>query len=109
MLYCVTCGYILPYALETESESTVTLPLPDAQGIDVEWGTSFFHQRARLFLEIPDKGLAIPVPLDADVVVVGRTSVTGSVNVDLAPYGAAAMGVSRRHIRIDRVHDDSGY
>jgi hypothetical protein len=104
-LYCVNCGYILPHALESANEATRAMFNLKPQGVDVEWGTSVFHHRARLYLTIINRGVTIPVPISGAVTVLGRTSVTGPVDVDLAPYGASTLGVSRRHLRLDRMQD----
>jgi hypothetical protein len=104
-LYCVSCGYILPNALETANEATRAMVNLNPQGVDVEWGTSIFHHRAKLFLTIVNRGITIPVSLSGAVAIAGRTSVNGPVEINLAPYGASTLGVSRRHIRLDHIQD----
>jgi len=37
--------------------------------------------------------------------VIGRSVGSETVNVDLTPFSALELGVSRRHVRIDRIQD----
>jgi len=104
-LYCVSCGYILPHALESANEATRAMFNLKPQGVDVEWGTSIFHHRARLFVTIVNRGITIPVPISSSVTILGRNTVSGTVDVDLAAYGGSTLGVSRRHLRLDRMQD----
>src|SRR5262245_52803828 len=85
-LYCATCGHILPHAFTNSGDTTLTVRPSDVQGIDMEWGASYFHQRATLSLLLLDNTTQIPVPLDAAMAIIGRNSTSASVDVDLAPY-----------------------
>jgi len=38
-------------------------------------------------------------------IVIGRSTAGGMVEVDLSPYNAADLGISRRHVRLDTVGD----
>src|SRR5690349_12153045 len=51
-LYCFRCGYILPQAMG-ESE-THLLGRTQSRAVDLQWGTGYFHHRARLFFRLTD-------------------------------------------------------
>jgi hypothetical protein len=107
-LYCRQCGYILPYAMNSSKGETHTQLLGSIQGqaADLQWGTGYFHHRAKLFLRPEENDLAIPVPIQGRYVIIGRAgNKSDEPHVDLSPFGALTMGVSRRHIRIDRIQD----
>ena len=105
-LYCFRCGYILPHAIG-DSE-THLLGKTSTHEVDLQWGTGYFHHRARLFLRLsggPHADTTIPVLFQTPSVIVGRTVGNEVVNIDLTPFGAQNLGVSRRHICIERIHD----
>ncbi len=104
-LYCASCGYILPHVISNEAVSTNFINGQQNRTVDLRWGTGYFHHQARLFLRIVDTDLVIPVPLHAASVVLGRSVPDAVVDVDLTPFKAAELGVSRRHLRIDRIRD----
>jgi hypothetical protein len=106
-LYCYRCGCILPHAMG-QSVDTHLLGRTQTRQVDLQWGTGYFHHRARLFLRVgegPHAEMTIPVVFQTQGVVIGRSVGNEIVNVDLTPYGAQDLGVSRRHARIERVHD----
>jgi hypothetical protein len=103
-LYCAQCGEILPHAFEGGLEATRSITAQHADGENLQWGTSYFHHRARLFLHMHDLDVVLPVKLDKGQAVIGRSS-SQQVDVDLTPFGAVDLGVSRRHILIERVRD----
>jgi len=103
-LYCLHCGYILPHVVN--QQQTILLHEEVSSPSDSQWGTGYFHQRARLLLNTIDGNLSIPVPFTATSVVLGRkTDGSREVDVDLTPYKAADLGVSRRHAQIERLRD----
>src|SRR5258708_18462292 len=105
-LYCFRCGYILPHAMG-DSE-THLLGKTSSHEVDLQWGTGYFHHRARLFLRLAEGPYAettISVQFQIPSIVIGRTVGSEAVNVDLTPFGAQNLGVSRRHVRIDRIND----
>jgi hypothetical protein len=104
-LYCAYCGYILPHVVSNEASSTNLIDGQQNRTIDLRWGTGYFHHRARLYLRIVKTDLAIPVPFHSRSVVLGRSVPDSPVDVDLVPFGAAELGVSRRHARIDHLRD----
>jgi len=106
-LYCYRCGCILPRAMGG-SFDTHLLGRTQTRQVDLQWGTGYFHRRARLFLRVgegPNAETTIPVPFQTQGVVIGRSVGNETVNVDLTPYGAQDLGVSRRHVRIERIQD----
>lgn len=108
-LYCPHCGYILPYALNDLSR-TVSFGELDRRTADLQWGTGFFHQQARLYLhleEAREQGYldVIEIPLERLSATLGRGVADDEVKVDLTPLGALALGISRRHARIDLLRD----
>ncbi len=52
-----------------------------------------------------DKDIIIPVPQYSPSVILGRSVPGAPVDVDLTPFKAAELGVSRRHARVDRIRD----
>lgn len=104
-LYCLQCGYILPHALNERSDKTRHFNSEQNRAVDLQWGTGYFHYRARLFLHMTTTDVVIPVPLYSASIVVGRNTDTATVDVDLTRFNGLALGVSRRHIRIDRQRD----
>jgi FHA domain len=104
-LYCARCGCILPHVVSNEASSTNFLKGRQNRTVDLHWGTGYFHYRARLFLRVVNSDQIVPVPLHSPSVVVGRCFQGDEADIDLTPYKAAELGVSRRHIRIDRLRD----
>jgi hypothetical protein len=104
-LYCAHCGCILPHVVSNEAISTGFINGQQNRTVDLRWGTGYFHHRARLFLRVLDTDHIIPVPLHSPSAVLGRSSPGAPVDIDLTPFKAADLGVSRRHIRVDRIRD----
>lgn len=104
-LYCANCGYILPSALHNDAARTRHINHVQDRPVDLQWGTGYFHYRARLFLRLTDGDTIIPVPFRTGSVILGRKSDTFTPDVDLTPFDGSNLGVSRRHIRIDRLKD----
>src|SRR6266852_5860997 len=71
-LYCAACGSILPHALEGNPlDMTFQVIDPPAFAEALQWGTGYFHHRAKLSLRL-ENDTAIPIPLSAKTVVLGR-------------------------------------
>jgi hypothetical protein len=104
-LYCLHCGYILPQAFDGPSDETRSLESQQNRAVDLQWGTGYFHHRAKLFLHMAGTDIVIPMPIHRASVVVGRSSDGVEADVDLTRFDAVALGVSRRHIRVDRLRD----
>jgi hypothetical protein len=98
-LACSRCGTILNSTGKTRALGPDEDPITQAS-----WPTGDVIVSAQepLVLEINNQELPIPV---AEVVTLGRTSDIVdelSPDIDLTPYGAGDMGVSRMHIKIKR-------
>jgi pSer/pThr/pTyr-binding forkhead associated (FHA) protein len=75
-----------------------SLPAPAE---DLQWGSAFFSARAKLLLQF-NGGRVIPVTLGAKAVLLGRNTWENTVDIDLTPFNAGELGVSRRHARLQR-------
>jgi len=103
-LYCSTCGYILPHTFNT---STVYLDKKQSKPVDLQWGTGYFHSRAQLFLRLTDSSQIIKVPLKRPAMTLGRSvDADDAHHLDLTPFGAFNLGVSRRHAAIYWMQDE---
>jgi len=90
--YCKVCGEALPAEVANLDESaTRRIEAPAVRGC--------------LTLFVEDGGNEIDLPIDSDVVLVGRASVVDGVypDIDLAPFDGGNY-VSRRHAFIMRRH-----
>ena len=107
VLYCEECGH--PLAGDQESAlSTSQLIEQEQSGFQgrVAWGTAHFTREARIVVRIRDH--ADSLMLDpSEETVIGRTDAKSDQvpDLDLAAYGAAEQGVSRRHAMIRRGED----
>lgn len=69
----------------------------------LHWGAIYFDSKTKLFFKVGTAGTYIEVPISASPTVIGRKTGTSVPQVDLTPYGALELGVSRQHARIDLV------
>ncbi len=95
--YCYGCGHILISAVPA---STAHLTDLDAQ---TRFGTAQFGRFSVLVLRV--RGGANPIELDPeDELIIGRSERNNPVipDVDLAPYNAIELGVSRQHAKLKR-------
>jgi pSer/pThr/pTyr-binding forkhead associated (FHA) protein len=103
-LYCGECGWILPHMMGNNETHAVSNQ--HSQKVDLAWGTGYFHTHAKLFLLIPEQDAVIAVPTHVPSVVIGRAKeAENEACVDLSPYKAQDMGVSRHHVRLTRISD----
>lgn len=96
--YCYSCGHILPAGLA----AIATSALPDANvKAQLRWGTAYFGEESLLRIHVRDVNQVLEV-IFHDQLVLGRA--VGDVNpdVDLTPYNAQDLGVSRRHVKLTR-------
>jgi FHA domain len=95
-IYCYGCGHILT----SKFQATKNIEAK------ARWGTAYFAPSSRLFLTIRGHPKAVEVIL-ARPVTVGRSSPDSSLqpDIDLAPYKAEELGVSRLHAEIRRQDD----
>ncbi len=98
--YCNACGHILPHAPDTRRLEGRY----DRMDPRVRWGTASFSEEMRLAL-VPQNGE--PIEIDApegEDIIIGRLSgdPIAAPNVDLSPFDATEMGVSRLHVAVRR-------
>jgi hypothetical protein len=95
--YCYSCGYVLPAGLRTINTGT----LDDNEGSDpqVRWGTAYFGEQSILRVRIDHIGEIIEARFDVECIL-GRAGGDAVPNVDLSPYDAQKMGVSRQHAKL---------
>jgi len=111
--YCARCGYVLPKTVTTNPFSTRLIGNDNQIPMDVRWGTGYFHRDAHLLLHLvqpPDTGQKLDLQFDPAMEVfsyiLGRTTDTRDrEHIDLTPLGGLELGISRRHIRLDRIRD----
>ncbi len=106
--YCYACGHILPSTLVQLMGATTRLE-EAYQRLEPKrrWGTAYFDRQSRLKLTFRDTGDLLMVDLGRELKV-GRTHDDESLpqpEVDLSPYGATKLGVSRNHLTLSRDHD----
>jgi hypothetical protein len=106
ILFCEECGH--PFVGEASVMATTQL-VSEEQGTfqgRMTWGTARFSNDASLIVRIRD--FEEPVMLSTvDTISIGRRDPNSSVEIDLdlVPYGAADLGVSRLHASIRRGED----
>jgi FHA domain len=95
-LYCYGCGHILT----SKAQATKHIEAK------ARWGTAYFAPSSQLFMSIRGYPKAVEVIL-ARPVTLGRSSPDSSLqpDIDLAPYKAEELGVSRLHAEIRRQAD----
>jgi hypothetical protein len=109
-LYCAHCGCILGHTL-TGTKKTNLLNVTSTETgvqqrvVNLEWGTSYFHPRARLSLYHIDLQRVMPVPISDVPIILGRNVDNAPDIFDLTQCDAEEYGVSRRHVKISRLRD----
>lgn len=98
--YCYQCGHILPAGVQMLSPKTDALPDTPLQP-QLRWGTAYFGDRSLLRIRIRDTADQLEVAFDSELVL-GRAVDDVRPEVDLSPYNAQHMGVSRRHAKLSR-------
>lgn len=106
VLFCEECGH--PFWETQGSMSTSKLVQEEQANIrgQMTWGTARFDRESSIVIHVRD----YPEPITLapkDELLVGRSDVqtTTVPDIDMAPYGAAERGVSRRHAVIRRGED----
>jgi hypothetical protein len=97
--YCITCGHILPAGLQ----ALVTHALENGQPLkpQIRWGTAYFGDHTVLRIHVRDTNAILEARFEQECVI-GRTVEDVLADVDLTPYDAIKMGVSRRHVKLTR-------
>ena len=95
--YCYACGHILPAGMNAIS----TRFLENGQVLrpELRWGTAYFGERHILRIRVRDSGQVVETQFQ-HACVLGRAAGDVAVDVDLTPYGAVEMGVSRQHAKL---------
>jgi hypothetical protein len=98
-VYCYACGHVL----ETNKIGTRTFEDEQDSEAQMRWGTAHFGQFSTMMLQVRGAPRPIEVATDKEVIV-GRSDQESSVHpdIDLGPYRAEELGVSRLHIILRR-------
>jgi hypothetical protein len=87
-------------------EVAETYPIEDeiAAQIKASFGSALLHEHVEAMLRIAESGAALPIETRPRVVI-GRSDSSGSnpIQIDLKPYDARTLGVSRRHAMLFRM------
>jgi hypothetical protein len=69
-------------------------------------GSALLHEQTGVRLRVAESGAVVSVPVTARVVI-GRSEINKieGLNIDLTPFGARVMGVSRRHAVVYRMRN----
>jgi hypothetical protein len=97
--YCYACGHVLPAglaALKTHSLSEEGDLRPQ-----IRWGTAYFGDHMLLRLRVNGTGEIIETLFERECVL-GRAVRDLTPDLDLTPYRANDLGVSRRHAKLTR-------
>ncbi|WP_119067585.1 FHA domain-containing protein [Aggregatilinea lenta] len=97
--YCYACGHILPAGLQ----ALATHNLPQSQHLQpqMRWGTAYFGDKSSIIIRIRHTNDQLETRFAYECVI-GRAGGDASPDIDLTPFGAMAMGVSRRHVKLVR-------
>lgn len=106
VLFCEECGQ--PFVGSQALLATSQLVSEERSTLRgrVTWGTARFDRRSAVVVHV--RGAQEPLTLiPRDEIVLGRSDGHSQIvpDVDMAPYGAAEQGVSRRHAVIRRGED----
>lgn len=98
--YCFACGHILPGAPDTQTLQGRY----DFMDSRTRWGTAYFDQEWQLVL-VPQYGdpIEVETPEGQDILIGHLSSdPVAAPHIDLAPYDAEMLGVSRLHLAVRR-------
>jgi hypothetical protein len=97
--YCYACGHILPVGLA--AIATHSLGSSDSLHPQIRWGTAYFGEQSVLRVHVRHTGAMFEAKFQLECIL-GRTAGDVVVDVDLTPYGAVDLGVSRQHAKLTR-------
>jgi len=108
ILFCEDCGQDLSSTAVSVTPITTREFVGDKdRGVaKATWGTASLSRSSSVVLQIKDA--KEPIPLDFErSITLGRADETSTTKpgLDLTPYGALEMGVSRKHAIIERTDD----
>lgn len=105
VLYCEECGHPFFGAKGAVETTELSQDTPEYKG-RMAWGTARFEEGAVLVIRIRDVPEPITLEPVKDIIIGRRDPQSDDVpDLDLSPYGAAELGVSRRHALIHRGED----
>jgi hypothetical protein len=106
VFFCEECGH--PFVGNEQPMATSQLVQSDQASFHgrITWGTARFDHDSSVVIRIRDHTNSI-ILTPQEEIVIGRTDTKfeGGPDLDLAPFGAAEQGVSRRHAVIRRGED----
>jgi hypothetical protein len=94
--YCYACGHILTAPAGTKS-------LDDEMDSSTRWGTAHFGQFSSILIQVRGAKQPIEVTPQGEVII-GRSEAGSAMrpDIDLSPYNAENLGVSRIHASLKR-------
>lgn len=95
--YCYACGHILPAGLN--AIATHALPNGEPLKPQIRWGTAYFGETSLLRIHIRHTGEVVEARFKKECVL-GRKHADSEPDVDLGPFGAVDLGVSRLHAKL---------
>lgn len=99
MTHCVVCGHILPSGIR--QIATQNLDARRTMQPQVRWGTAYFGDQTRLLIHVQHVDVTLEQQCASECVL-GRAAGEFMPDIDLLPYGALELGVSRRHAKLLR-------
>jgi hypothetical protein len=99
---CCVCGSVLPAGIRTVN--TGTLDADELADPQVRFGTAYFGEQSILRVRIEHIGEIIEARFRTECIL-GRSGGDVVPHVDLSPYDAQGMGVSRRHAKL--IHENA--
>jgi len=108
---CLYCGQLVDPTRVPQQVQTRKFGESDSGENQPRWGTARFDEQTQLILRVADSSQILHVDITKPGgALIGRyDSQRGEVpEVDLAPFNAMDLGVSRQHARLT-VHEDSRY
>lgn len=96
--HCPNCGAALQLS---NIPGTVTLTNPPVLPIESGNGNSILPLTANVILQFEPSGVCLSLPLQRRVML-GRSSSPDSEMLDLTPFDAYRLGVSRQHCMLER-------
>jgi len=98
--YCYSCGHILPAGMKVLATQHLG---EDERNLrpQLRWGTAYFGEQTFLRIHVSHTAQLIETRFDTECIL-GRVSEDDVATVDLSPFNAIEMGVSRRHAKLTR-------
>ena len=108
---CLYCGQLVDPTKIPQQVQTRNLGESDTGENQPRWGTARFDEQTALVLRVTESSQILHVEItNPEGVIIGRydPQARESPEVDLAPFSAMELGVSRQHARLS-IHEDSLY